>query len=62
MGIEEAFSAAVSLVEWPDRLGPLLPARRLDITLAEGQTPDARRVVLEGRGRWRARLAGIGLD
>ena len=54
LGIEEAFVGGVSLVEWPDRLGRLLPARRLDVELAEGSTPDARRVVLEGRGDWRA--------
>ena len=61
LGIEEAFADAVSLVEWPDRLGRLLPAARLDVRLAEGPAPDARRVVLEGRGAWRARLAGAGL-
>jgi len=62
LGIEEAFSAGISLVEWPDRLGPLLPLHRLNIRLAEGSTPHARSVVLEGHGDWRARLAEAGLD
>ncbi len=62
LGIEEAFSAGISLVEWPDRLGPLLPARRLDIKLTEGATPDSRTAALEGHGEWRARLAEAGLD
>ena len=62
LGIEEAFGSGISLVEWPDRLGPLLPARRLDIKLAEGSTPDSRTVALEGHGDWRTRLAEVGLD
>jgi tRNA threonylcarbamoyladenosine biosynthesis protein TsaE len=62
LGIEEAFSAGVSLVEWPDRLGPLVPARRLDIKLAEGSTPNSRTVAFESHGEWRARLAEAGLD
>lgn len=62
LGIEEAFAGGVSLVEWPDRLGCLLPAHRLDIKLTEGSAPDARRVSLEGHGEWPARLAEAGLD
>lgn len=62
LGIEEAFAGGISLVEWPDRLGLLLPPHRLDVKLAEGSAPDARRVVLEGHGVWRARLAEAELD
>ena len=40
LGIEDAFSGAISLIEWPDRLGPLL-AGRLDLTLSAGPTPIA---------------------
>jgi tRNA threonylcarbamoyladenosine biosynthesis protein TsaE len=57
LGIEEAFAEAIVVIEWPDRLGSLLPADRLDlrIDLAGG---DARRVVIAGQGTWqeRARL------
>lgn len=42
LGLEEALADGVSLIEWPERLGPLLPARRTDIALAHGATPDAR--------------------
>ena len=31
--IDDAMGAALVLVEWPERLGPALPARRLDIAL-----------------------------
>jgi N-acetyl-alpha-D-muramate 1-phosphate uridylyltransferase len=30
LGLDEAFATAITLVEWPDRLGPHRPARRLD--------------------------------
>ena len=33
LGLEEAFGSAICLVEWADRLGPALPARRLTIAL-----------------------------
>ncbi len=31
--IDDRQAAGVTLVEWPDRLGPALPARRLDIVI-----------------------------
>src|SRR5437763_3872952 len=31
LGIEDAFHDGVSLIEWPERLGSLLPPRRLEI-------------------------------
>ena len=33
IGLEDAFHQAICLVEWPERLGDLLPQRRIDITL-----------------------------
>ncbi len=33
LGLEDAFRTAICLVEWPDRLGPLTPPRRLEIAL-----------------------------
>lgn len=33
LGLEEAFGGAICLVEWADRLGADLPARRLDVHL-----------------------------
>lgn len=61
LGIEEAFGSAISLIEWPERLGPLLPARRLDLTLSFASDPEGRQAELVGRGDcWRARLARLG--
>jgi tRNA threonylcarbamoyladenosine biosynthesis protein TsaE len=33
LGLEEAFATGICLVEWADRLGPALPARRLMLAL-----------------------------
>ena len=62
LGIEEAFSAGISLIEWPERLGSLLPARRLQITFSFGDKPEARQVSLDPGAEWRARLTEITAD
>jgi len=49
LAVDEAFASALSLVEWPDRLGPYLPAARLDVSLALG-AGDTRRATITGRG------------
>lgn len=56
LGWEEALAEAIVLVEWPERLGPLLPAERLDVRLSAGTQPGARTVRLEGQGAWQGRL------
>ena len=61
LGLEEALAAGVSLVEWPERVAGLLPARRLDIRLDFAQAPNGRRAVLLGGGDWPARLVGLAL-
>ncbi len=33
LGLLEAFQKAICIIEWPDRLGNLLPAKRIDIYL-----------------------------
>lgn len=59
LDIEEAFASGISLIEWPERIEPLLPRRRLAITIEFGELPAARRAWLEGGAEWLARLAGI---
>lgn len=58
LGWDEALATAIVLVEWPERLGRLLPPGRLDLTLA-ATGPDAREAALGGDGRWAARLEGL---
>jgi tRNA threonylcarbamoyladenosine biosynthesis protein TsaE len=62
LGIEEAFSEGISLIEWPERLGPLVPPRRLEIILAFGDQPGTRRAFLDPSTAWQARLAVIAAD
>ena len=49
----------VAVVEWPERLGALAPADRLDLHFAV-EDDETRRISLEPHGdRWRLRLAGL---
>lgn len=59
LGIEEAFATAIALIEWPDRLGSLLPTERLDLALEAGSEPNARKARLRGHGGWAKRLEGL---
>ena len=57
LGIEDAMSDGISLIEWPDRMGAYLPFERLDIVLSTGKDENAREVDLIGRGDgWSQRL------
>jgi tRNA threonylcarbamoyladenosine biosynthesis protein TsaE len=51
LGLDEAIPTAICLVEWPERLGALLPGRRLDLTLGFlPDSDDARSLILDARG------------
>lgn len=62
LGLEDAFADAITLVEWPERAGVLLPADRLDLSLSFGAGPDGRRARLAGGGDWPDRLRGLAPD
>ena len=62
LGIEDAFRDGISLIEWPERLGKLLPDRRLQITLCDAGAPNARRAALDPGGDWAERLAGLAME
>lgn len=57
LDIEEAFQNAVSLIEWPERLGGLLPAKALLIDLTFAGAASARRATLSG---WADRIGDEG--
>lgn len=59
LGIEEAWIEGISLIEWPERLGGLLPAERLLLALSEGAHPAARVARLSATSGWTGRLDGI---
>lgn len=54
LGLEQALGEAASLIEWPDRLGPFLPARRLEIRLRPQD--DGRLAELAGSDDWEERV------
>ncbi len=55
LGLDEAFERAICLVEWPDRLGSLVPERAVRVDLrAEGE---GRVAVVRGDLPWMGALA-----
>ncbi len=57
LGLEQAFEGGISLIEWPDRLGNLVPDAALSLTLAA--TADGpHTITLTGPAAWQDRLAG----
>ena len=59
LGLEDALAGAISLIEWPERLGPLLPAERLDVRLFFTEDAVGRRAELAGHGGWSERLGDL---
>ncbi len=63
LGLDDAIADGVVLIEWPERLGGLLPADRLDLVFGPGSDPgsrpDERVAELTGHGDWARRLAAI---
>jgi tRNA threonylcarbamoyladenosine biosynthesis protein TsaE len=47
--IDDRQAAGLTLVEWPDRLGPALPARRLDIVI-DGADDEPRSITVRAVG------------
>jgi tRNA threonylcarbamoyladenosine biosynthesis protein TsaE len=63
LGWEEALAGGIVLVEWPERLGPLLPGAALLLTLAPGPGKgEGRQATLAGPAPWDRRLAGLHLQ
>ncbi|MBF0325287.1 tRNA threonylcarbamoyladenosine biosynthesis protein TsaE [Magnetospirillum moscoviense] len=59
LGIEDAFVDGICLIEWPDRLGPLVPRRRLEVTLESGEAEGSRRATLTPVHQWDDRLGDL---
>lgn len=57
LGLDEAFERAIVLVEWPDRLGSMVPAAALVLEFAHTTEPSRRRLVLSSADpAWTERL------
>ena len=60
LGIEDAFSGAISLIEWPERLGAIVPGDWLQVHLAPGDGEAERLVTITPHGpRARALAAAL---
>lgn len=46
IGIEDAFADGVSFIEWPDKIGYLLPKKHIDVTIEIKQ--DYRLITIQG--------------
>jgi len=57
LGFEEALATGISLIEWPERLGGLLPAARLDVVLSSAGS--GRTAELSGGPAWAERIAAV---
>ncbi|VAV88594.1 tRNA threonylcarbamoyladenosine biosynthesis protein TsaE [hydrothermal vent metagenome] len=58
LGLQDAFGQHLCLIEWPDRLGEMAPAQRLDILFTK--TATGRSITLRPIGRnWQERLDGF---
>ena len=62
LGLDEALDHGVSLIEWPERMGPLIPAERLDVVLSQRPGDESRQVHLAAHGSWTSRLSEIADD
>ena len=59
LGLEEAFVDALTLIEWPERLGPYCPRGALTVALKRGAGETARHMILSGDEHWAARLESL---
>ena len=59
LGLDEAYGSALTLIEWPERLGRDLPPRRLWIRFEYGDDETDRQVTVLGDPEWRRRLDGL---
>ncbi|WER11305.1 tRNA (adenosine(37)-N6)-threonylcarbamoyltransferase complex ATPase subunit type 1 TsaE [Rhodobacter capsulatus] len=60
LGLEEAFDAAICLIEWPERLGDLAPENALLLQFSLADAGASRRVLLRGAAEWAPRLTAFG--
>ncbi len=60
LGMEDAFRDGISLIEWPEKLGSLLPADHLEMRFEYADARGSRYVRLRGHGSWRQRLEFLG--
>ena len=58
LGIDDALTAGIGLIEWPERLGAATPPALLRLTFEHGPAEDSRIVLVDAPGDWPERLGG----
>jgi len=56
LDIDDAFADGISLIEWPEKLGNLLPCNHLEVALTYGDTENQRCCDISGPDAWTKRL------
>ena len=56
LGIEDGFDTAITLIEWPDKMGSYLPEEHLKITLSMAEHEGARHIKLTCTDYWALKL------
>lgn len=56
LGIDDAFSYGVSLIEWPEIIADILPKDRLEIKLSFADKQSSRELTLNAYGKWKEKL------
>ncbi|GAB6051775.1 tRNA (adenosine(37)-N6)-threonylcarbamoyltransferase complex ATPase subunit type 1 TsaE [Magnetospira thiophila] len=59
LDLEDAFAEGISLIEWPENLGDLLPQTHLGLRLDLGTRPEQRKAQLSGPESWCQRLRDL---
>ncbi len=57
LGLEDAFSTAICVIEWPDRLGAYIPENALNMTFSARETDHV--VTINMSKNWRERLGDL---
>ena len=58
LGLEEALGRHVSLIEWPERMGALIPQQHLMITITPVEHTGQRQLDFHAGRDWAERLSG----
>ena len=61
LNIDDAFADGISLIEWPERLGSLLPRTHLELALSYGTAETHRQAIITAGDNWFKRLQEISL-
>lgn len=59
LGLEEALSTGISLIEWPERAEGRLPENRVHVTLSVDDQSQKRTAMISANATWHSRLKDV---